>query len=150
VGSAPRGSLGDAGSGSPRVIAADTSVLVRYLVGTPVAQARQAAKLIDDDDLEIGISPVALAECAHVLRTQYEVPARDVIDCLIDLVQRENIRMLGVSTDLVVQHLVLARSIPGRPIPDALIVAAAVAGGAESLATFDRDRRRYGIPIRQP
>ena len=149
MGSAPRGSLGDAGSGSPRVIAADTSVLVRYLVGTPVAQARQAAKLIDDD-LEIGISPVALAECAHVLRTQYEVPARDVIDCLIDLVQRENIRMLGVSTDLVVQHLVLARSIPGRPIPDALIVAAAVAGGAESLATFDRDRRRYGIPIRQP
>jgi predicted nucleic acid-binding protein len=39
---------------------------------------------------------------------------------------------------------------PGRPIPDALIVAAAVAGNAESLATFDRDQTRYGIPIRQP
>jgi predicted nucleic acid-binding protein len=132
------------------VIAADTSVLVRYLVGTPVAQARHAARLIDDDDLEIGISPVALAECAHVLRTQYDVPARDVIDSLIDLVQRENIRMLGVSTELVVQHLVLARSMPGRPIPDALIVASAVAGNAESLATFDRDQHRYGMPIRQP
>jgi predicted nucleic acid-binding protein len=132
------------------VIAADTSVLVRYLVGTPTAQARQAARLIDDDDLEIGISPVALAECAHVLRTQYDVPARDVIDTLIDLVQRENVRMLGLSNELVVQHLVLARSMPGRPIPDALIVAAAVAGGAESLATFDREQRRYGIPIRAP
>ncbi len=132
------------------MIAADTSVLVRYLVGTPDTQARQAAKLIDDDDLEIGIAPVALAECAHVLRTQYEVPARDVIDSLIDLVQRENIRTLGVSTELVVQHLVLARSMPGRPIPDALIVAAAVASGAESLATFDQDQRRYGIPIRRP
>jgi len=142
--------MGDTGSGSPRVIAADTSVIVRYLVGTPVAQARQAAKLIDDNDLEIGISPVALAECAHVLRSQYDVPARDVIDSLIDLVQRENILLLGVSTQLVVQHLVLARSMPGRPIPDALIVAAAVAGGAETLATFDRDQRRYGIPIRQP
>ena len=150
MGPTPRGRLGDAGSGSAPVIAADTSVLVRYLVGTPVAQARQAARLIDDDDREIGISPVALAECAHVLRTQYEVPRRDVIDSLIDLVQRENIRMLGTSTELVVQHLVLARSMPGRPIPDALIVAAAVAGNAESLATFDRDQGRYGIPIRQP
>jgi predicted nucleic acid-binding protein len=142
--------MGDAGSGSHRVIAADTSVIVRYLVGTPVAQARQAAKLIDDDHLEIGVSPVALAECAHVLRSQYDVPARDVIDSLIDLVQRENVRMLGTSTELIVQHLVLARSMPGRPIPDALIVAAAVAGGAEAIATFDRDQRRYGIPIRQP
>jgi predicted nucleic acid-binding protein len=132
------------------VIAADTSVLVRYLVGTPATQAKQAAKLIDDDGLEIGVAPVALAECAHVIRTLYEVPARDVIDSLIDLVQRENIRMLGVSTELVVQHLVLARSMPGRPIPDALIVAAAVAGGAESLATFDQDQRRYGILIRKP
>jgi predicted nucleic acid-binding protein len=132
------------------VIAADTSVLVRYLVGTPAAQAKRAAKLVDDDDLEIGIAPVALAECAHVLRTQYEVPARDIIDSLIDLVQRENIRMLGVSTELVVEHLVLARSMPGRPIPDALMVAAAVAGGAESLATFDRGQGGYGFPVRQP
>ena len=132
------------------MIAADTSILVRYLVGTPAAEARRAAKLIDDDDLEIGVAPVALAECAHVLRTQYEVAARDVIDSLIDLVQRENVRMLGISTELVVEHLVLARSMPGRPIPDALIVAAAVAGGAESLATFDRGERRYGIPVAQP
>jgi len=39
---------------------------------------------------------------------------------------------------------------PGRPIPDALIVAAAVAGGAESLATFDGDQGRYRIAIRRP
>ena len=58
--------------------------------------------------------------------------------------------MLGLSNELVVQHLVFARSMPGRPFPDALIVAAAVAGGAESLATFDRDQGRYGISIRQP
>jgi len=50
------------------VIGADTSVLVRYLVGTPPAQARRAAALIDAE-AEIGISPVAIAECAHVLRT---------------------------------------------------------------------------------
>ena len=98
---------------------------------------------------EIGISSVALAECAHVLRTQYGVPPRDIVDSLIGLVQRENVRVLGASTDLLVHHLVLARSMPGRPIPDALIVAAAVAAGADSLATFDAGQRRYGVPIRQ-
>ena len=58
------------------MISADTSVLVRYLVGTPVAQARKAAALIDGTD-EIGVSTVALAECAHVLRTQYGVEQAD-------------------------------------------------------------------------
>ena len=126
------------------MIAADTRSSFATWSVRRSPEAKRAAKLIDDDDLEIGVAPVALAECAHVLRTQYEVPARDIIDSLIDLIQRENIRMLGVSTELVVEHLVLARSMPGRPIPDALIVAAAVAGGAESLATFDRDEAATG------
>jgi predicted nucleic acid-binding protein len=55
------------------VIGVDTSVLIRYLVGSPPEQAKRAARLIDDDATEIGVSVVALAECAHVLRTQYEV-----------------------------------------------------------------------------
>ena len=48
-----------------------------------------------DDEQEIGVSLVALAECAHVLRTQYDVGQRDIIDSLIGLIQRENIRVLG-------------------------------------------------------
>jgi predicted nucleic acid-binding protein len=55
------------------VIGVDTSVLIRYLVGSPPEQAKWVARLIDDDATEIGVSVVALAECAHVLRTQYEV-----------------------------------------------------------------------------
>jgi predicted nucleic acid-binding protein len=131
------------------LISADTSVLVRYLVGTPVARARHAARLIDSDQ-EIGISPVALAECAHVLRTQYEVEQRDIIDSLIGLVQRENIRVIGQRTDVLVELLVRARSLPARPIPDAMILAASVAAGALPLATFDRDQHRYGYETLEP
>ena len=40
--------------------------------------------------------------------------------------------------------------LPGRPIPDALIVAASLAADALPLATFDRDQRRYGVAIREP
>jgi len=131
------------------VIGVDTSVLVRYLVGTPAAQARRAAALVDGP-AEIGVSPVALAECAHVLRTQYAVPRTDVLESLIGLVQRENVRVLGLRTDVLLGVLVRARRLHGRPIPDALIVAASLAADALPLATFDRDQRRYGVPVREP
>jgi len=131
------------------VIGADTSVLVRYLVGTPAAQAHRAAKLMDGDE-EIGVSVVALAECAHVLRTQYQVPQPDIIEALIGLVQRENVRIIDLRPDLAVELLVRARGRPGRPIPDALIVAACLQADALPLATFDRQQARYGVATREP
>lgn len=131
------------------MIGLDTSVLVRYLVGTPAGQARKAAALLDSGE-EVGVSPVALAECAHVLRTQYHVEQGDILDSLIALVQRENVRVLGLRTDVVVGVLVRARQLPGRPVPDALIVAGSLAADALPLATFDRDQRRYGIATREP
>lgn len=131
------------------MIGVDTSVLVRYLVGTPPVQARRAAALIDGPG-ELGVSPVALAECAHVLRTQYGVEQRDILDSLIGLVQRENVRVLGLRTDVLLGVLVRARQLPGRPIPDALIVATSLGADALPLATFDRDQRRYGVAVRDP
>jgi len=132
------------------MIVVDTSVVVRYLVGTPLSQARRAAALIDDEATEIGISTVVLAECAHVLRTQYEVDQRAIIDTLIDLIQRRNVRLLGGRSDLVVEMLVRARGLPGRPIPDALVVAAALEADALPLATFDRQQHRYGVETKAP
>ena len=132
------------------MIVLDTSILVRYLVGTPEAQARAVAVLVDDTDDELGVSPVALVECAHVLRTQYEVSQRDIVDALVGFVQRENVRVLGMRTDVVVASLVRARSMAGRPIPDALIVAAAIDSDAARLATFDRGQARYGFPVMVP
>jgi predicted nucleic acid-binding protein len=132
------------------VIGADTSVIVRYLVGSPTDQARRAAVLIDDPETDVGMSVVALAECAHVLRTQYDVGQVDIIDSLVGLIQRENVHILGVRSDVLVEMLVRARGLPGRPIPDAMIVANCVAADAIPLATFDRDQQRYGISIRRP
>lgn len=131
------------------MIGADTSVLVRYLVGTPPAQARRAAQLIDGAE-QIGVSVVALAECAHVLRTQFGIGQRDIVDALIGLVQRENVRVVDARAEILVAMLVRARGMPGRPIPDAFIVGAVVAADAIPLATFDAEQRRYGIAIVEP
>lgn len=132
------------------MIGVDTSVIVRYLVGTPPAQAKRAARLIDDGAVEIGESVVALAECAHVLRTQYGVEHWDIVDSLIDFVQRENVRLVDAHAGRLVGMLVQARSMPGRPIPDPMLVAALAGADALPIATFDEDQRRYGMATREP
>lgn len=131
------------------MIGIDTSVVVRYLVGTPVDQARRAAALIDGD-AELGVSIVSLVETAHVLRTQYKVSRPDVVDTLIDLVTRENVTTLELSKPDVLEALVGARAFPSSPIPDAFIVAATRSGGAVPIYTFDRDLGRLGVPIAKP
>jgi predicted nucleic acid-binding protein len=131
------------------VITIDTSVVVRYLVGSPRAAARRARELVERD-VAIGLPLVALVECAHVLRTQYGVPREPAIDLLIDLLQRRNIELLGMRTETAVGMLVRARSVRGRPIPDALIVAAALEADALPIVTFDRDMQRYGVATRDP
>jgi len=131
------------------MIGVDTSVIVRYLVGTPVDQAARAANLVDSDQ-ELGVSIVALVETAHVLRTQYGVPRADLVDTLIDLVTRDNLITLELSKPDVLEALVAARSFPSAPIPDALIVAASRSGGAVPVYTFDRDLGRLGAPIASP
>ncbi len=131
------------------MISADTSVIVRYLVGTPVAQAKRANALMDGD-LDIGIPVVALVETAHVLRTQYGVERSDVVDALIELLTREDIELLGLPKANALSALVRARSLPGSPIPDALIAATAAWAGALPLYTFDAQLHRQGVPVATP
>lgn len=131
------------------MIGLGTSVVVRYLVGTPPEQAARAADLIDGDR-DLGISALVLVEAAHVLRTQYGIARSDVVVALIELVTRENVVMLGLSTEDTLEALVRARSLPGTPIPDALIAATARATGALPLYTFDADLHRQGIVVAEP
>lgn len=131
------------------MIGADSSVIVRYLVGTPSAAAARAARVINGKD-RIGLSVVALVECAHVLRTQYGVEQADIIGSLIELLLRENVVLLGMRNEAAVDALVQARRLPQRPIPDALIVGASREAGASPLLTFDRSMQAYRFPMREP
>ena len=131
------------------MISADTSVIVRYLVGTPSAEARRATALMDGP-LEIGVPVLVLVETAHVLRTQYGVERADVIEVLIELLTRENVRPLGLPKTEAVAALLRARSLPGGPIPDAFIAATASWAGALPLYTFDQALHRHGVAVDTP
>ncbi|MDO8483825.1 MAG: PIN domain-containing protein [Candidatus Limnocylindrales bacterium] len=131
------------------MIAVDTSVVVRYLVGTPDDQARRATTLMDGST-DIGIPIVALIETAHVLRTQYGVGRSDIIDVLISLLTRENISVLGLPTAATLEALVRARSIAGAPLLDALIAATARSSSALPLYTFDETMHLHGVAVATP
>jgi predicted nucleic acid-binding protein len=131
------------------VISVDTSVVVRYLVGTPADQADRAVALIDGE-AQIGISVVALAETAHVLRSFYRMPRPDLVDVLIELMTKANVAPLEVSKSDVIDALVRARAFESSTITDALIAASARVYGALPVFTFDRKFGRLGAAVDTP
>jgi predicted nucleic acid-binding protein len=131
------------------VISVDSSIVVRYLVGTPAAQARRAAAVMDGDE-SVGIPVGVLLETAHVLRTQYGVSRADVVDALIELTTRENLDVLGLAKGTAVESLVRARALPGSPLPDALVAATVREADAFPLYSFDRELARHGVPVVEP
>ena len=131
------------------MISVDTSVVVRYIVGTPAEQGARAARLIDGD-ADLGISVVALAETAHVLRSFYRVPRADIAEHLINLITRTNVTTIEISKTEALDALVRARSYASLPITDALIAASARAFGALPVYTFDELFARLGAAVATP
>lgn len=131
------------------MIAIDTSVLVRYLVGSPPDSARRAAALIDGTD-EVGLPLTVLLETGHVLRTQYGIDRASVLETLLGVVTRRNMEILGGSRQATVEALTRARSLPGAALADALIAATVRESGVRPLYSFDAGLARHGIDVARP
>ena len=131
------------------MIGVDTSIVVRYLVGIPEDQAARAARLMENDQ-EIGISLLVLAETAHVLRSFYRVPRSLIAGQLIELLTRSNVVPIEISKADALDALVRARAFESGPITDALIAASARAAGSVPVYTFDAQFGRLGTPVASP
>ncbi len=131
------------------MISVDTSVVVRYLVGSPKDQAARAASLIDGE-MQIGVSVIVLAEAAHVLRSNYDIAREDIAAGLIDLVSKANVAPIELSKSDAIDALVRARSYVSSPITDALIAATARAHDAVPVYTFDKKFGRLGATVATP
>src|SRR2546428_14061932 len=86
----------------------DTNVLVRYLVRDVEDLAQAAARIIERDE-PLLITPVVLAETAHVLLNNYHLPRATVVDALLDVSEDPKISVPGIGKGLLFEALQLCR-----------------------------------------
>jgi predicted nucleic-acid-binding protein len=129
------------------VIAVDTNVLVRLLVGDDAAQKDRAAALFADAEA-IFIAKTVLLETAWVLMSAYAFPRIEVADALGRLAGLPNV--IVEDAERVAQALGHAQR--GVDVADALHVASS--SGADAFYTFDqrliRQAVAQGLVIAEP
>ncbi len=126
----------------------DTSIVVRYLTGDPPAMAEQAAQIIDQED-DLQLTDVALAETAYVLTSVYQVPRAIAVDHMITFLQKENIAPSGLDKGVVLQALLLCRPSGRVSFADAMVWAAARSAGSRVVYSLDERFPTDGIEVRR-
>lgn len=120
----------------------DTDLIVRYLVQDQEKHARAAGRLFDACDrgeVVIVVLAAVLAECVFVLESFYEHSREDIASVLGRLISSPGIEISGAAIHL--NALARYRKTNVHFV-DCVIAAAAVAEGT-SVATFDRDFRKF-------
>ncbi|MCL4235986.1 MAG: type II toxin-antitoxin system VapC family toxin [Deltaproteobacteria bacterium] len=120
------------------MIALDTNVVVRFLVADDVAQSRRARALIERGVSEgdrFFIADIVLCEIVWVLDRAYGFARSQIAGTLRSLVVAKNMTLENPER----VRAALERYSVGRgDFSDYLIAEAAVAGGCDRVATFDR------------
>jgi predicted nucleic-acid-binding protein len=114
------------------VIALDTNILARYLLGDDRAQLSAARRLLDDADQEYWVPVTVVLELSWVLR-QSAAPREVVLEKMREVLSLRNVR--AQLSEHVFQALRWA--LQGMDFADALHLA--LSGKAERLVTFDKE-----------
>ena len=117
-------------------IAADTKIVVRYLVCDDAAQAEAAARAIEQAEVVV-LSTVVLCEVVWVLRRAYRYGNGEVAGVLRRLIESR-----GVEVDRPLAEAGLATLASGGDFADGVILAEAGRARCDRLVTFDR-----GFPV---
>lgn len=114
------------------MIALDTNVLARYLLGDDRAQLGAARRLLDDSDQDYWVPVTVVLELSWVLRRS-EAPRDVVLEKMREVLSLRNVR--AQFSDHVFQALRWA--LQGMDFADALHLS--LSGKAERFLTFDKD-----------
>ncbi|MCX6045879.1 MAG: PIN domain-containing protein [Chloroflexi bacterium] len=82
----------------------DSSFIVRYLTNDPPTMAEQAAVVIDSEQ-PLLVSTLILAESAYVLSSVYQISRADVVDALMEFLQRTNIQLTQLAKPVALDAL---------------------------------------------
>ena len=124
----------------------DTSFVVRYLTDDPPEMAARAAAIIDSDR-QLVLSEMVVLETAYVLTSFYRVPRAQVVDALLDLVQRSNLRWANLAKPRALAALSMCRDSARCSFTDALLWAQALDSGADRLYSFDLEFPAEGLLV---
>jgi predicted nucleic acid-binding protein len=123
----------------------DTSVILRYLTEDIPEQAEQARALIESTT-PLGLTTIALLEAAYALRREpYRFSRDEIIDVLVRLARRRNVRGVGVDKTHVAGVLRRCKGANVVSVGDALLTATAWSAGISEIYTFDRQFARAGL-----
>ncbi|MBI3743577.1 MAG: PIN domain-containing protein [Chloroflexi bacterium] len=125
----------------------DTSVLVRYFMRDVEDLARIALRIVEQDQ-PLLVTPVVLAETAHVLLRNYGLPRAIVVESLRELVENPNISVPGIDKGWLHEALALCQPSGRVSIPDALTWAQARSSGTRRVYSFDARFPSDGLEIR--
>ena len=100
---------------SAKQIGADTSFILRLLIGEPKAQAISAEKELNRRSAKgetLAVSDLVVAETYFVLQHHYEVPKQEALDTLKEFLEAPEVVPLGVAPTVLAEAK-LARANPG-------------------------------------
>lgn len=126
----------------------DTSVAVRYLVNDEPMLAARARDIIASDTI-LTLSSGMIAETAFVLTWVYKIAREAVVDELILLIRRPNIRLHDLDLPFAIQALQFCRPSGRVSFADALLWAAARSAGARAIYSFDERFPAEGVAVRR-
>ena len=122
---------------------------MHYLIGSPEHLSERAKAILDNEPV-VTVTGVVLAEIAYVLRSVYEVPREEIVDSLVDLLQKQNMRIHGAPKDITIAGLLLCRPSGRVSFADALLWAAARSAGNDAVFfSFDARFPSAGIVLKQ-
>jgi predicted nucleic acid-binding protein len=133
------------GSNAPAFL--DTNFVLRYLTNSPPELAEQATRVIDSEEPLI-LSEWVILESAYVLGSVYRASREDIVDSLMQLVQRQNIHLPILPKPRVVEALELCRPSKRHSFIDAFLWAQSrEARAGRRVYTFDRRFPSQGITV---
>ena len=118
----------------------DTNILIRHLTGDPPAMAARATAYLEDES-ELLLTDLVVAETVYVLESFYDVPRKQVAEAMRSLV--------GFSSVVTVDPALLLRTLEiyetdGIDFAESYLVACAETTGVNRVASFDRSIDRVG------
>lgn len=126
------------------MIAVDTNILVRFLVGDDPAQSRRAHNLINEN--EVCIPLVVLVETTWVLETAYEFSRDDIAKTVRELLVRDDTAIERRAEAVIALDLFEDDELD---YADAVIYACGKALGSRDVYTFDEECLATGL-FRRP